>query len=80
MTEMELISARPVALIAGQAWSLTHAVLATRVRLPAEVADAAVAPTQVLTHPVFADVWVQTALVDVWEATDAWNLKNLESV
>lgn len=48
----------PVALIAEQVWSLTHAVFATGVRLPAEVTNAAVAPTQVLTHPILADVWV----------------------
>lgn len=44
---------------------LTHAVFAAGVRLVANVADAAVAPSQVLAHPVGADLRVQGALVNV---------------
>ena len=44
---------------------LTHAVLAAGVGLVADVTDAAVAPSQVLTHAVLTDVRVQGTLVDV---------------
>jgi len=44
---------------------LTDTVLAAGVRLVADVADTAVASSQVLTHAVLADVRVQGALVDV---------------
>lgn len=44
---------------------LTHAVLAAGVGLVANVTDAAVAPSQVLTHAVLTDVRVQGTLVDV---------------
>lgn len=44
---------------------LTHAVLARGIRLVAQVADAAVAPTQVLTHAVGADVRVEGTFIDV---------------
>lgn len=44
---------------------LTHAVLARGIRLVAQVADAAVAPTQVLAHAVGADVWVEGTFIDV---------------
>lgn len=44
---------------------LTHTVLARGVRLIAQVADAAVAPPQVLTHAIGADVRVEGTLIDV---------------
>lgn len=45
---------------------LTDAGFAAIVRLVADVADAAVASSQVLAYAVLTDVWVQGALVDVW--------------
>lgn len=45
---------------------LTDAGFAAVVRLVADVADAAVASSQVLAYAVLTDVWVQGALVDVW--------------
>lgn len=44
---------------------LTHTVLAGGVRLVAQVADAAVAPPQVLTHAIGADIRVEGTLIDV---------------
>lgn len=44
---------------------LTNTVLATCVRLVADVADTTVAAPEVLTYAVLADVWVQGALIDV---------------
>ena len=44
---------------------LTNTVLPAGVRLVADVADAAVASSQVLTHAVLTDVRVQSALIDV---------------
>lgn len=48
---------------------LTHAGFAAGVGLVADVTDAAVASSQVLTDAVLTDVWVQGALVDVWGRT-----------
>ena len=45
--------------------TLTHALLAGRARLVAQVADAAVAAAKVLTHAVGADVGVEGTLIDV---------------
>lgn len=50
----------------SDAQPLTDAGFATVVRLVADVADAAVASSQVLAYTVLTDVWVQGALVDVW--------------
>lgn len=44
---------------------LTNAGFATDVRLVADVADAAVASSQVLAYAILTDFWVQGALVDV---------------
>lgn len=50
----------------SDAQPLTDAGFAAIVRLVADVADAAVASSQVLAYAVLTDVWVQGALVDVW--------------
>lgn len=44
---------------------LTDTVFATGVRLVANVTDAAVASSQVLTYAILTDVWIQGTLIDV---------------
>lgn len=50
----------------GDAQQLTDAGFAAIVRLVTNVANAAVASSQVLAYAVLTDIWVQGALVDVW--------------
>lgn len=45
---------------------LTHTVLARVVRLVASVTEAAETASQVLTHSIGTDLWVQCTLIDVW--------------